>query len=186
MVAAPTPEEPPPLVRARLGELAAPAVRAEVTVHELPAPTRLAPWAHALAVQIGEDAVARLVYLHDPAGQAGWEGTERLVAYLRVTVDPDMAADPLLPEVAWSCLTASLRHRGAAAVAEAGTVTVTSQHRFGALAGLPGGHEVQLRCSWSPVGADLGAHVAAVADTLAALAGLPPEGVTPLPVRPVG
>jgi hypothetical protein len=165
-------------------------VRPEVVVQESPAPGRLAPYAVALTAEITdadgtEVANGRLVALHDPAGQEGWEGTTRLVAYVRAGTDLEMATDPLLPPVGWSWLVDALHERGAAHVAEAGTVTRISSERFGALAGAPGSAAVELRASWSPVGEDLGAHLAAWTDLLCTAAGLPPpaQGVLPLPGR---
>lgn len=168
------------LVTARLAELAAATVRSDAVVIELPSPSRLAPFTRAMSIEIGETAVAKVVWLHDPAGQPGWQGTERLVAHLRSGIDPEFAADPLLSAVVWSYLEECLSDRGATARAAGGTVTVTSDARFGLLAGLPTGHHVALRCSWTPDAGALGPHLAAVADILAALAGLPPEGVAPL------
>ena len=81
-------------------------------------PQRLAPHAYALeaAVVDGEDDLAdgRLVLLHDPAGHDAWQGTFRLVTLVRAELEPEMAADPLLPEVCWSWLTGALDARGLA------------------------------------------------------------------------
>ncbi len=55
----------------------------------------------------GEEDLAdgRLVLLHDPAGHDAWHGTFRLVTLVRAELEPEMAADPLLPDVCWSWLT---------------------------------------------------------------------------------
>ena len=48
----------------------------------------------------GEDVGSgRLVLLHDPAGNAAWGGTFRLVTFARAEVDPEMVTDPLYREV---------------------------------------------------------------------------------------
>ena len=80
-------------------------------------PQRLAPYAYALEAAVvadGEDDLAdgRLVLLHDPAGHDAWQGTFRLVTLVRAELEPEMAADPLLPEVCWSWLTGALEARG--------------------------------------------------------------------------
>ena len=45
----------------------------------------------------GELGTGRLVLLHDPAGHEAWQGTFRVVTYVRAELEPEMAADPLLP-----------------------------------------------------------------------------------------
>ncbi|CAM5609004.1 hypothetical protein SCALM49S_00322 [Streptomyces californicus] len=83
----------------------------------------------------GEEDLAdgRLVLLHDPAGQDAWNGTFRLVTLVRAELEPEMAADPLLPEVCWSWLTGALEDRGLAYGEASGTVTRAGSHYFGAL-----------------------------------------------------
>lgn len=79
-------------------------------------PQRLAPHAYALeaAVVDGEEDLAdgRLILLHDPSGHDAWQGTFRLVTLVRAELEPEMAADPLLPEVCWSWLTGRWRRAG--------------------------------------------------------------------------
>ena len=162
--------------------------RAEVRVEEVRPPQKLAPWTHALAltVVVGEDepATGRLVLLHDPGGYEAWQGTLRLVGYLSAELDPEMAGDPLLPEVGWSWLLDALAAAGAEHRAAGGTVTQTSSTRFGDLAGPRRTTDLELRASWTPVGQDVSAHLRAFADLMCTAAGLPPPGVTALPSRP--
>ncbi|HEX6755550.1 MAG TPA: DUF3000 domain-containing protein [Mycobacteriales bacterium] len=158
--------------------------RPEVRVEEVRPPQKLAPWTHALALTVfnGEEeaATGRLVLLHDPAGYEAWEGTLRLVGFASAELDPEMAADPLLPEVGWSWLVDALGAAGAEHRAAGGTVTQTSSTRFGDLAGPRRTCELELRASWTPVGQDISAHLRAFADLLCTAAGLPPTGVTAL------
>lgn len=158
--------------------------RPEVVVTETPAPTRLAPFAVALSgeVAVGEDdlATGRLVLLHDPAGQETWAGTSRYVAYLRATVEEEIAEEPMLCDVAWSWLVESLELRGASFTAASGTVTRTASQGFGGMSQEPPRSEVEIRASWTPTGAepagaDAGAHALAWTDLLAKAAGLPPD-----------
>jgi hypothetical protein len=151
-------------------------VRPDVSLFAATAPARIAPFAEAVSLEVGEFVSARLVYLHDPAGQDAWGGADRLVGFARSGLEPEMAADPLLAEVAWSWLAESLEGRGVVAQATSGTVTVTSNTRFGGIAVAGTTHDLEVRCSWSPTDLDLGPHVAAFADLLATLAGLPPAG----------
>jgi len=148
-------------------------------VSDAPAPQRLAPHAaavtgHVPAPDDHELASGRLVLLHDPAGVESWAGTFRLVAYVRGETEQEMAGDPFLPAVAWTWLLESLDRRGADQLALAGTVTRISSQSFGAISGRPPGNEVEIRASWTPHSADLGAHLAAWGDLLCATAGLPP------------
>lgn len=172
-----------------LAEVARARARPEVVVIEATAPTRLAPHAVALTADVvlgGEDVgTGRLVMLHDPAGHEAWEGTFRFVAYARAEIEPDIAADPLLCEVAWSWLTDALAQRAAEYVAASGTVTRVASEGFGGMAGDPGRAEVELRASWSPVGRCT-PHVEAWSDLLCSAAGLPPAEPSVVSIRSVG
>lgn len=162
--------------------------RAEITLEEVGAPQRLAPYTFALSASVtkpddDEMATGRLILLYDPAGHEAWEGTMRLVTYVTAEVDIDMAADPLLPAVGWTWLTDALEAQEAAYRAIGGTVTQTMSTRFGDLAGPPAAADIEIRASWTPTDEDLGAHLLAWSVLLASTAGLPPPGVTALPAR---
>ena len=196
-MAASVPERGVPRPRARalapaefaaaVRSLGAARIRSEVRVEEVRPPQKLAPWTHALAltVVVGDDepATGRLVLLHDPAGYEAWEGTLRLVGFVSAELDPEMAGDPLLPEVGWSWLLEALDAPAPSYRAAGGTVTQTSSTRFGDLAGPRRTSDLELRASWTPVGQDVSAHLRAFADLLCTAAGLPPAGVTALPSR---
>jgi len=105
----------------------------------------------------------------------------RLVTYVTAELEEaELAADPLLPTVAWSWLTDALDGHAAAYRAIGGTVTQTMSTRFGDLAGPPPAADIEIRASWTPEGDDLQAHVHAWCALLASTAGLPPPGVTAL------
>jgi Protein of unknown function (DUF3000) len=163
-------------------------VRPEVEIEESPAPQRLAPYAVALSATVrtnGEElAHGRLVLLHDPTGHEAWQGTFRLVAYVRAELEPEMVSDPLLPRVAWGWLVESVEAQGLPLAAASGTVTRVESESFGALAGGPVAGQLEIRASWTPVG-DVREHVEAWADVLCAAAGLPPvpPGVASIPNR---
>jgi hypothetical protein len=161
-------------------------------LHEVPAPRRLAPHAVAFSAEVSKDgdevATGRFVVLHDPAGQDGWRGDTRVVAFVSADVDPEMAGDPALAEVGWSWLTDSLVGRGAQHTAAGGTVTRTASLTFGLVDDPEETNEVEVRASWSPLygsdgGLDLGVHLRAWCDLLCMTAGVPPSGVTALPAR---
>lgn len=106
----------PPAFLAAVDALRSARLRPELEVEVTRPPQRLAPHAYAMeaAVVDGEDDLAdgRLVLLHDPAGHDAWQGAFRLVTLVRAELEPEMAADPLLPEVCWSWLTGALDARG--------------------------------------------------------------------------
>jgi hypothetical protein len=174
-----------------VGELRSVQPRKEIVLTELPAPQRLAPFAYALGATIRspkagvveEVADGRLILLYDPAGQEGWQGPLRLVSYVTAELEPDLATDPLLPEVAWSWLTDALAAHAPGYTALAGTVTQTTSTRFGDLAGSPSMADVEIRASWTPDDARLAGHLSAWCEVLASTAGLPPPGVSALPGR---
>ncbi|MDT0305710.1 DUF3000 domain-containing protein [Streptomyces sp. DSM 44917] len=166
--------------------------RAEVRVTGLPAPRRLAPFAHAVGATVGADgeelADGRFVLLHDPAGDETWRGDFRVVTLARAELEPELATDPLLPEVAWSWLTEALHAHGVAWREPNGTVTRAGSMFFGGLAERPPRAELELRASWTPADpAQAAGHLLAWCGLLAQCAGLPPEtsgpAVTALPRR---
>lgn len=168
-------------------------LRSEVQLEEVPAPTRIAPHAHALTADVVTGASAdaeelasgRFVLLHDPAGQEAWEGTFRVVSFVRAELEPELASDPLLGQVGWTWLMESLDGARARAVAHGGTVTRVVSDSHGSLADRPATVEIEIRASWTPVDDDLAPHLKGWADLLCTVAGLPPlpEGVAPLPRR---
>ncbi len=175
----------PPPFRAAVEALRTARLRPEIELSATPAPRRLAPYAHALeaAVVEGDDDLAdgRLVLLHDPAGHDAWQGTFRLVTLVRAELEPEMAADPLLPDVCWTWLTGALQGRGLSYGEPSGTVTRASSHYFGGLGQRPAASQIEIRASWTPregLGGvpDTAAHLAAWGDLLCQVAGLPPAG----------
>jgi hypothetical protein len=166
--------------------------RSGLTLHEVPAPRRLAPHAIAVAAEVERDDVevasGRFVVLHDPAGQEGWRGDLRVVSFVSAEVEAEMAADPALAEVGWSWLEEALRDRGVRHTAAGGTVTRTVSVRFGQISDPDEASEVEVRASWTPLpddagDVDLAQHLLAFCDLLCATAGIPPAGVAGFPVR---
>lgn len=172
----------PETFRQAVAALKSPDSRPEIEINEVRPPKRLAPWAYALAAEAngpdGELATARLVLLYDPEEQESWNGALRLVVYLRAELDPEIASDPLLPDVGWSWLTDALAESGAAWTTLGGTVTLTSSARFGDLAGPARNHDLELRGSWTASDTRLERHTLAFHELMASATGLPPEGVS--------
>lgn len=172
---------------AAVAELRATAVRAEVTLSELPAPQRLAPFAHAIGAEVAAGdldlATGRLVLLHDPAEPEQWGGALRIVAYVRADLEHEIATDPFLGGVGWSWLLEALDSRGAAHGHIGGTVTRAASESFGAMAERVASAEVEVRASWTPLDAGLAPHLLAWCDLLCQAGGLAPEapGVAPIP-----
>ncbi|MFF3904763.1 DUF3000 domain-containing protein [Streptomyces sp. NPDC001848] len=171
--------------RAAVDALKAARLRPEIEIEPSRPPQRLAPHTYALEAAVVADdedlADGRLVLLHDPAGHEAWQGSFRLVTLVRAELEPEMAADPLLPDVCWSWLTGALQARGLAYGEPSGTVTRASSHYFGGLAARPAVSQIEIRASWTPregIGGvpDTAAHLASWCDLLCQVAGLPPAG----------
>ncbi|MFE5870057.1 DUF3000 domain-containing protein [Streptomyces roseifaciens] len=210
-------EDSPSVFRQAVAGLQGVRLRPEIELDATPPPQRLAPYSYALeaAVVVDDQELAdgRLILLHDPAGHEAWGGTFRLVTLVHADLEPEMAADPLLPEVCWSWLTGALEARRVPYEAPSGTVTRAGSHYFGGLRDREPSTRIEIRASWSPVppagkpvravhggkteadapeGAagvpDTAAHLAAWCDLLCQIAGLPPgggadAGVVTLPQR---
>ncbi|GAB2550223.1 DUF3000 domain-containing protein [Brachybacterium huguangmaarense] len=172
-------------------------VRPEVSWSPIPAPGRMAPhtWACSGEAELHDDEVAsgRLVVLHDPAGDADWQGRYRMVALVQARLEPEFAVEAMLGDVAWSWVTESLELAGADAHELGCTATRVVSQSYGALASRPSTVDVEMRISWTPdenpagaggphdaVDLDLAPHFAAWSSMLAAAGGLPPAPVAPL------
>lgn len=161
--------------------------RPEISLEEVPAPGRVAPYSFALGASVlsGDDetVTGRLILLHDPAGHPAWQGETRVVSYVTAELEPDIGHDIMFSSVGWAWLTEALHVHEAHYVALAGTVTQISSTRFGELAGPEQTTDVEFRASWTPTDDDLAPHVQAWCTLLASTAGLPPPGVRSLPRR---
>ena len=174
-----------------LRSLRATRLRPEIRLVEVPGPGRIAPFTAALtgdvsAPRSAEDlASGRFVVLHDPDGQEAWEGTFRLVTFVRATLEAELGADGLLAGVAWTWFSDAIDDAGITPIATGGTVTRVLSQSFGTLAARPDEVEVEIRASWTAEGPDLGPHLQAWGALLCASAGLPPlpDGVVSLGAR---
>ena len=178
--------------------------RSEMRLEEIPAPTRLAPYALALAADVhervprskldpetqlpahGEElATGRFILLHDPAGSALWDGTFRIVTYIRARMETEMGNDEMLGSVAWTWLVDALTESGAEYRQAGGTATRVLSESYGTLAQRSDTIDIELRASWTPGDENISKHLEAWADMVCTFAGLPPlpNGVTALPHR---
>jgi Protein of unknown function (DUF3000) len=169
--------------RKAVDALGAARLRPEIEIEPTRAPQRLAPHAYALEASVvdGDEDLAdgRLILLHDPAGHDAWQGSFRLVTLIRAELEPEMATDPLLPDVSWSWLTGALQSRGLAYGEPSGTITRASSHYFGGLGTRPAASQIEIRASWTPREGldgvpDTASHLASWCDLLSQVAGLPP------------
>jgi len=175
-------------------------IRPELSFEEVPAPRTLAPFATAVGAAVrldgAEVATGRFVLLYDPAGQRGWAGPLRVIVYIRAELEPEIAEDPMVGEVAWSWLTEALDARTAGYAEPSGTVTRVVTEGFGAKSEEPPATGFELRASWSPLTGDealpeeegardgLAGHLAAWCGTMCAAAGLPPLAAGVSALRP--
>jgi hypothetical protein len=170
-----------------LDSLQSPALRPEFTLEEVPAPQRLAPHSIALAVEAVDSddeelAVGRFIVLHDPEGQDTWDGTFRVVSFVRAPIESDVVTDDLFDEVAWSWLTDALTDAGAKFHNASGTVTRTVSRSFAGLEDRSTETDLEIRASWSPDTEDLSMHIKAWLALVEKSSGLTPlpDGVTAL------
>jgi len=191
----------PPQFAAALASLRNPKIRSDVHLTEIPGPSRIAPFTIALEGTLAnpnldesdesdDAAQGRFVVLHNPAGEAAWDGEFRVVTMVSAELDMQMADDPLLDEVAWSWLTDLLDAAGLEVNALGGTVTRVLSTSFGLDAGVNA--ELEIRASWTPTDPDLAPHLQVWAELLATAGGAVtepqgypatdpvPEGVTPI------
>ncbi|WP_209324723.1 DUF3000 domain-containing protein [Brevibacterium renqingii] len=173
-----------------------------VSISEIPAPARLAPYSYALGAEVSADetflrasgetidelATGRIVVLFDPSAPEEWEGRFRVVSYIRAELEHELGNETLLGHVAWSWLEDALDANGCEVLAAGGTTTRVLSESFGTLADRPATIDLELRASWTPVIDEpdlIGNHFEAWIDLLSTVAGLPPlpEGVTALPGR---
>jgi hypothetical protein len=179
--------------------------RPELKLQEIPAPARLAPYAVAFEAEVldaamppqsdaaqaeeagtaPELATGRFILLHDPEPPAVWQGSFRIVTYIRARLEPEMAEDALLGSVAWTWLVEALEKHGADYTAAGGTATRVLSESFGTLEGRRESIDIELRASWTPMSSGVKTHLEAWSDMVCAFAGLPPlpDGVSPLPRR---
>lgn len=173
-----------------------------VSISEIPAPAKLAPYSYALGAEVRADetfmrasgetieelATGRIVVLYDPDSPAEWEGPFRVVSYIRAELEHELGNEAMLGHVAWTWLEDALESNGCEVVAAGGTTTRVLSESFGTLATRPATIDLELRASWTPVIAEpeqIGDHFEAWIDLLCTVAGLPPlpEGVSALPGR---
>lgn len=161
--------------------------RRELSLREIPAPGRIAPWSFAIAADVGavehgrdsERGTGRFILMHDPEEPEAWGGPFRVVSFTQATQDPEIGVDPFLAEVTWSWLLDALEQRGARYHSASGTATKVLSSGFGELAAQGDGAQIELRASWTPEDDALDAHVSAWCDLLCALSGfsLHPDAV---------
>ncbi|WP_299165730.1 DUF3000 domain-containing protein [uncultured Arthrobacter sp.] len=183
--------------------------RAELRLDEIPAPSRLAPYAVALGAEVlqgaqpgplplhgparaafqqdhsEELATGRFILLYDPEGSEVWDGTFRIVTYIRAQLEPDMGNDALLGSVAWTWLVEALHNHDAGYRSAGGTATRILSESYGSLADRVDTIDIELRASWTPDSDSVQKHLEAWGDMVCTFAGLPPlpEGVAALPNR---
>ena len=183
--------EVPDAFRRATESLRAVRLRPQVVLEEGPAPQRLAPYALALSADVAGDddeelGTGRFVVLHDPDGHEAWQGTFRVVTFVRAALEPDVAGDPLVPGVGWSWLVEALEARSVPYLAASGTVTRVVSEPFGTMADREPTAELEIRASWTALDWRLGPHLEAWSELLCTVAGLPPVavGVVAIPRGP--
>ena len=160
-------------------------IRPEILLEEVPAPSRLAPFSAALAVDAvnadDEDlASGRFVVLHDPDGQPTWDGQFRVVTFVKAPIESDVVTDDIFDEVAWSWLMECLGDNEADYHHLSGTVTRTVSRSFADLKDRKDESDLEIRASWTAGTSDLSAHLRGWLQLVETCAGLQPipQGIT--------
>lgn len=168
-------------------------MRSELSVHEIEAPSQLAPYALALACDVlparhGADSelgTGRFVLLYDADAPEAWGGAFRVVCFVQAPLETDIGVDPFLADVAWSWLIDSLDAHHAKYRNASGTATKILSTGYGELADQGDGAQIEIRASWSPTDTQIASHVEGWGEMMCMLAGLPPggDGVESLSIR---
>ncbi|WP_125099249.1 DUF3000 domain-containing protein [Leucobacter chromiireducens] len=174
-------------------------LRSELVSEEIPAPERIAPRSIALAAGIVRGprreidraaalesayGAGRIVLMHDPDSAEEWGSPFRIVCFAHAPLEVEIGVDPFISDVAWSWLVDALDSRDAEYTALSGTATKTLSTGFGTLESRGDAAQIELRASWTPLGADFTAHAEAWSELLCLLAGLPhAEGVDSIAAR---
>ena len=141
-------------------------IRSDISLAEVPAPLRLAPFSLALTAEpadLDEDSFSgRFVLLHDPDGVDEWAGTFRVVVFFRASLEPDMLNDDLVRRVAWSWVSEATE--GLELTELGGTVTTNFGESFGSLEDRPPDGFVEVRTSWTPLESASGITLDSMAD----------------------
>lgn len=156
-------------------------LRPELRLEEVPAPTRIAPFALALTAEVAPPnapdeilGTGRFVVLYDPDGQEAWNGSFRVIIMGRAHLERELGADPFLGEVGWAWLTDALEEQDAPYHSLSGSVTRVLSESFGGLDIRDTEVEIEIRASWTPTSPDLAPHLRAWALMTCSVAGLPP------------
>jgi len=184
-------QDAPKTFRVALDQLRQATTRTEVELDEIPAPSKLAPYAVAMGAEVGNEAgdasaVGRFILLYDNHHSEIWDGNFRIVTYIRTSIESDLGEDPMVSEVAWTWIMEALDEADATYRQPGGTATRVLSKGFGMLDYQYETIDLELRASWTPAGDHLNRHLTAWTDMVCTFAGLPPvtEGVIPLnPIR---
>lgn len=155
--------------------------RTELSITEIDAPTGLA--AHSIAFNCDVRAennfqkidlgTGRLVLLWDTEPQESWGSRFRIIIFAKSPLETDIGFEDSSTGITWTWLKESLEHLQAGYSAEAGTTTRVISTGFGALASQPDHAELELRASWSPNDANVGAHLLAWQNLICMMSGFP-------------
>ncbi|MDR2252424.1 MAG: DUF3000 domain-containing protein [Bifidobacteriaceae bacterium] len=187
MARSPASATPPPRFVEALESIRRASFPPEVELEEIPAPMRPAPFAVALEARLPRDeesdaASGSFVLLHEPEGHVVWDGDFRIVTVAKAELEPEFALDPFVAAVAWTYLVEALDQESLPRAELAGTATRTVSESFGSIKSRGTTVGVEIRASWTPEGAEIGAQLVAWLRFLAKLGGmeLTPPGVTVL------
>ncbi|MDR1213037.1 MAG: DUF3000 domain-containing protein [Propionibacteriaceae bacterium] len=126
----------------------------QVTLEPISPPRSIAPFATAAAVSVEtsleEPCKGKLILLHDPDGQAAWEGDLRCVTFVTAVIDWETLHEQDRADEIWAWLVGALERQGANFNCPSGTVTIVGSTRYDGLEPQLSQASIEIRASWTP------------------------------------
>lgn len=155
------------------------AVRAELQIEELAAPTDIATHAIAFSAEVSSETsevpgslgTGRFVLFWSPQPQENWTTNFRIVCFSRAPLENDIGTEDQSADITWTWLTDALSISGAEHSAIAGTTTRIISKGHGMMANEKNHAELEMRASWSPHGTEISKHFEAWQNLLCIMSG---------------
>jgi hypothetical protein len=172
-------EKLPADVQAAMLSIRSSALREELLVEEIDAPTGIADHAIAFSAGVksetsevsGNLGTGRFVMFWSSVPQENWTTNFRIVCFARSPLESNIAADAESTDITWDWLTDALAIAGAEHSALAGTTTRIVSSGHGMMSSEADHAEIELRASWSPHGTEIGRHFVAWQNVVSVMSG---------------
>lgn len=173
------PEAPAAEFAAALLSLKQSAIREELEINQLAAPSDIATHAIAFSAELksstsevsGKLGTGRFVLFWSPEPQENWTSNFRVVCFARSPLESDIGRESDGVDVTWDWLTSALTNSGAEHSALAGTTTRIISTGHGMMDQQSEHAEIEIRASWSPSGTDIRKHIEAWQNLVCVMSG---------------